>query len=151
VAQLLADLDDIKRWLPDDKLLVTDGSTSSFQVEAYRIVKSQLAGVFTPVTLNEWADPSSTPGIIRSVAGRLIAAYVYREAYSEDIPDIPEYAQALYDEAILLLTQIRTGTLTVVDEDDNPIGDNILDISASDFYPNNSAPGPYFSMEQEFA
>ena len=151
MAQLLADLDDIKRWLPDDKLTVTDGSTSSFQVEAYRIVKSQLAGVFAPVTLNGWADPSTTPAIIRSVAGRLIAAYIYREAYSEDIPDIPEYAQALYDEAIMMLTQIRAGTLTVVDEDDIPIGTNELDMTTSDFYPNDDAPGPFFSMEQEFA
>jgi hypothetical protein len=151
VAQLLADLDDIKRWLPDDKLTVTDGSTSAFQVEAYRIVKSQLAGVFSPVTLNGWADPNTTPGIIRSVAGRLIAAYVYREAYSEDIPDIPEYAQALYNEAVEMLTQIRVGTLTIVDEDDNPIATNELDMTSGDFYPNDDAPGPYFSMTQEFA
>jgi hypothetical protein len=151
VAQLLADLDDVKRWLPDDKLLVTDGSTSSFQVEAYRIVKSQLAGVFTPVELQSWANPDSTPDIIRSAAGRLIAAYVYREAYSEDVPDIPEYAQTLYNEAIALLQGVRSGQITVVDSTDNPIETNMLDMSSDDFWPNNSAPGPYFTVEQEFA
>lgn len=151
MTQLLADLDDIKRWLPDDKLPATDGSTATFQVEAYRIVKSQLAGVFTPVTLSSWADPATTPGIIRSIAGRLIAAYMYREAYSEDVTDVPEYAQLLYDEAIDLMVQIRAGTLTVVDENSEPIASNLLDMSSEDFYPNDDAPGPYFSMSQEFA
>jgi hypothetical protein len=150
MANLLANLDDVKRWLPDDKLQVTDGSTSNFQVEAYRIIKSQLAGVFKPLTLHGWDSPDHTPMIIRSVAGRLVAAYLYREAYSEDIPTIPEYAQTLYNEAMSILDKIKAGTLTVVDDNDNPIEDNQLDMSPGDFYPNNEAPGPFFSMTQEF-
>jgi hypothetical protein len=50
-----------------------------------------------------------------------------------------------------MLTQIRVGTLTIVDEDDNPIATNELDMTSGDFYPNDDAPGPYFSMTQEFA
>ena len=151
MAQLLADLDDIRVWLPEDKLPVTDGTTTRFQVEAYRIIKSQLAGVFTPVTLLSWASPAATPSIIRGVAGRLIAAYLYREAYSEDEPTVPEYAQTLYNEAVAILSAIRAGTMTVVDSSDEPVESNSLDMSSDDFYPNNKTPGPYFSMTTEWA
>jgi Protein of unknown function (DUF1320) len=150
VAVLLASLDDVKVWLPDDKLQVTDGTISNFQVEAYRIIKSQLAGVFTPVTLITWVSPATTPEIIRGVAGRLIAAYLYREAFTEDSPDIPPYAQKLYDEAIAMLGEIRSGAITVVDPDDIPISDNKRDMNSDDFYPNEDAPGPFFTMTQQF-
>lgn len=151
MSQLLASLDDIQTWLPEDKLKITDGSTAGFQVEAFRIVKSQLAGAFTPVTLNSWSSPTTTPPIIRTVASKLIAAFLYREAYSEDIPTVPEYAQALYNEAMAMMVEIRAGTLVVVGDDDEPIETNQLEMSSEDFYPNDSAPGPFFSMTRYFA
>lgn len=151
-SQLLASLEDVKTWLPDDKLKITDGSTADFQVTTYRIIKSQLSGVFTPTILNGWSSPSSTPGIIRDIAGRLIGAYVYREAYSEDSPEIPAYAQGLYNEAMDMLMKIREGNLVVVDDNDIPIGGgNQLDMTEGDFYPDKTAPGPFFTMTKQFS
>ncbi len=149
--QILADLNDINGWLPDDKLIADDVDTAEFQVEARRIIKGQLSGVFTPAILFSWATPATTPDVIRGIAGRLIAAYYYRKRYSEDDPDIPAYAQRLYDEAIMMLTEIRMGTLIVLGPDDVPIADSGLSMSTLDFWPNDSTEGPYFTMDQEFA
>ena len=150
MTQLLASLTEIKTWLPDDKLPVTDGTTGNFQIEVYRLVKSQLSGVFTPTVLSSWDAPDTTPEIIRGIAGRLIAAYVYREAYSEDIAEVPQYAQTLYNEAMAMLVGVRSGTLAVLDDDGNPVSANALDMTQDDFYPNNTAPGPFFSMTKQF-
>lgn len=149
--QILADLNDIGAWLTEDKLEVDEPTTSPFQVEAQRIVRAQLTGVFQPTTIVSWNEPANTPGLIRGIAGRLIAAYLYREAYSEDDTSIPEYAQKLYDEAVGMLLDIRTGALVVTDDTGEPIEENTLNMNATDFYPNDDAPGPYFSMSQEFA
>lgn len=151
MTELLASLSEIRKWLPTDKLNIGGGDTDEEQLEAYRLIKSQLWGVFTPVTLASWVDPVTTPPLIQSIAGRLIAAYVYRKAYSEDVTDVPQYAQTLYDEAVAMLAQIRAGQVTVLDSSGNPIDTNADTMSADDFYPNDSAPGPYFTMEKEWA
>lgn len=151
MAELLASKSDIQKWLPADKISIGDGDTDEFQIEVNRTVKAMLTGVFTPSVLHAWATPGATPAIIRSIAGELIAAYVYRKLYSEDSRTIPAYAQGLYDEAVQKLKDIRAGLLAVLDDNDVPItGDTALFTSA-DFYPNNSAPGPYFTMDREWA
>lgn len=151
MAELLASLSDIQKWLPADKLKVGQGDTDEEQIEAYRLIRAQLSGVFPVVTLASWVSPSTTPDIINSIAGRLIAAYIYRKAYSEDIADVPQYAQTLYDEARDMLIEIRSGNIDVLDDDGNPISGDTSVMSSDDFYPNDSAPGPYFTMEQEWA
>lgn len=144
---MLAALSDIRTHLAEDKLTVTDANTQTFQIEAARIVKSYLSGVFQATTLASWADPDSTPEIIRTIAGELIAAFLYRKRYSEDDTHVPEYAQTLYNEAINMLNEIRTGLMVVIGPDGEPIEDNQLDMSSEDFYPNDTAPGPFFGME----
>ena len=148
--QLLASTADIEAWLESNKVRVTDSNTAKYQIEANRIIKSSLSGVFTPTILFGWSSPENTPGLIRSIASELIAAYLYRELYSEDVPDVPEYAKALYDEAIAKLTAIREGTMIVLDENDEPIGENLLSGSALDFWPNDTTEGPYFKMADKF-
>jgi len=144
---MLAELSDIRTHLAEDKLTVNEANTATFQIEAARIIKSYLSGVFQATTLVTWATPDTTPPIIRSIAGELIAAFLYRKRYSEDDTHVPEYAQTLYNEAITMLNEIRTGQMAVLDEDGNPIGTNQLNMDVTDFYPNNDAPGPFFGME----
>jgi hypothetical protein len=148
---LLASNDDVQTFLGDDKLTATDGNSAREQVEAQRLIVSQLSGVFTSDVLVAWVSPATTPGLIRSIAGRIIAAYLYRNAFINESVETPDYGQFLYNEAIAMLRQIRLGTLTVLDADDNPIAPSGLDLSSSDFWPNNTTDGPAFTMGQVFS
>jgi len=149
MAELLASNRDINRWLPGDKLVATDTNTAEFQIDAWQLIRGQLASSFPTTVLATWTNPTNTPATIRAIAGRLIAAYLYRETYSEDSVAIPAYAQELYNEAIAMLAQIRANTLIVLDGSGNPI-DNELALTAGDFYPNDGAPGPFFTMTDRF-
>jgi|SRR5215831_14961791 len=152
MAELLASNEDVQAWLPVDKFPVTTGNSDKAQVEAQRLIKAFLANVFTPVTLSGWDVPANTPPIIRSIAGRLVAAYLYRESYSEDSTTVPEYAQTLYNEAIEMLGQIRAGTLIVTDASGNPLADELsIAFSAEDFWPNNTTQPPFFAVGDVWA
>lgn len=148
--ELLASLNDVNGWLTEDKLEATGANSAQAQIEAWRLIRGQLASSFTPVTLAGWVDPNSTPDLIRGIAGRLIAAYIYRAVYSEESDTVvPAYAQLLYNEAISMLADIRAGNLTVVDVNGNPIAGG-AGFTNTDFYPNNSTTPPYFTMDQIF-
>lgn len=148
---LFASNDDVQTFLGDDKLTVTDGNSTTEQVEAQRLIVSQLSGVFLSSILVGWTSPSTTPGIIRSIAGRIVAAYLYRNAFINESVTSPEYGQFIYNEAIAMLRQIRLGALIVVDSDDNPIAISGLDMTSGDFWPNNTTDGPVFTMGQVFS
>lgn len=150
MAQILASLTDINGFLPDDKAHLSDGEDGQYQIDASRVIKGNLAGVFTPVTLKGWDAPSNTPALIRGIAGRLIAAKYYSKLYSEDEPDGSTYAQNLYNEAVGMLAQIREGLLLVVDDNQVPIEDNQLSLTDAVFEPNDSTIGPIFSIGMEF-
>jgi hypothetical protein len=138
---------DIQSWLQNDKISVDDALAGKPNIDAARTIKGQLAGVFSPITISSWADPASTPEVIRGIAGRLAAAFIYRKIYSEETGEIPAYAQELYNEDIGMLVDIKTGNLTVTDNSDEPVdvtGGNLLS-----FWPNDSTPA--FTMDQEFA
>src|SRR5215469_12649521 len=146
--ELLASLNDVNGWLTSDKLEATPANSAQPQIEAWRLIRGQLASSFTPVTLASWVDPNSTPDLIRSIAGRLIAAYIYRSTYAaESDTTIPAYAQELYNEAVSMLADIRSGNLTVVDVSGNPITGG-TGFANTDFLPNNTTTPPYFIMDQ---
>lgn len=146
----LSSLEDVNNWLnfSDEKLSLDDVNLSGPQLEAQRLIKSALAGVFDVAIITTWDSPDTTPGIIRNIAGELVAAYVYRDAYSEDNPDVVEYAQQLYNEATEKLKEVRDGTLILVDVDDNVIELSGLQLTSDNFWPNDTTPGPYFTMDQ---
>lgn len=146
----LASLEDVNNWLnfSDEKLSLDDVNLSGPQLEAQRLIKSALAGVFDVAIITTWDSPDTTPGIVRNIAGELVAAYVYRDAYSEDNPDVVEYAQQLYNEATEKLKEVRDGTLILVDVDDNVIELSGLQLTSDNFWPNDTTPGPYFTMDQ---
>lgn len=144
---MFASKTDIQAWLQNDKITVDDANSAKPNIEATRTVKGQLAGIFSPVTISSWATPATTPDIIRGIAGRLAAAYMYRSIYSEEDTSIPEYAQELYNEAISMLQEIRLGSIIVTDATEEPVdttGSTLLG-----FWPNDDS--PVFTMDQEFA
>jgi hypothetical protein len=145
----LASNEDVRSWIPEDKLAFDDPDIKGPQLEAQRLIKAALSGVFTPTVLNSWVDPDDTPALIRNVAGELVAAYLYRDRYAEDDPTLSEYAQQLYNEAYAKITEIRAGTLVVLDDNDEPIADTGLDVGPEDAFPNSQTPGPYFTMEMD--
>lgn len=150
MAEILASLDDINLHLPEDKAVMESGQDDPYQVSVTRIVRGALSGVYTPVTLNSWDSPGDTPGYVREIAGRLIAAIWYAKLYSEDIVDLSEYAQFKYNEAMAMLERVRLGEVVLIDEDDpaSPQGS----LTSDDFWPNDSTtPGPVFTMSQVFS
>ena len=148
--QLLASLSDINAWLPDDKIEANDANTQQFQIEAWRLIRGQLASSFLPTVLVTWTSPTTTPDQIRSIAGKIIAAYLYKKIYSEDSATIPQYAQDIYTQAITDLAMIRSGAITVVDVNDIPIGINQQGLDTTDFWPNDTTDPAYFTMGAKF-
>lgn len=143
-----ASISDIQTWPREDRIDVNDVNSVKPSTEADRLIRAQLAGVFTPTVIASWVDPASTPELIRSIAGRLAAAYLIRNLYSEESNEVPAYATELYVEAVAMLTDIRASRITVVGANGVPITEATTDIS---FWPDDSTDGPYFTMSQNFA
>ena len=137
-----ADLDDINVHLPEDKLEVDEAQYAPLQLDAERIVRGTLAGFIPAATLATWTTPNATPGQVRAIAGRLVAAFQYRKRYSEDSLDDPEYAQNKYNEAMLMLVAITTGAM-ILDGVDISVTTGLGEL---DFFPNAAADGPKFTM-----
>lgn len=144
----LVDDTDVQTHLPIDKLRVEaipDDKAAAYE-DAERIIRGHLAGVFQAATLASWLTPDDTPPEIRAVGGRLAAAKIYRVRYSENSLEDPEYAQALYNEAMSMLMSIIQGDITLTDVDDD-IG---LVFDSSYFEPNNASAPPIFTMDGRF-
>jgi len=144
---MLASREDIQAWLRQDIVPVNDANSQKPNLEALRDIRGQLVGTFAVTVLNSWDSPDNTPEQIRSIAGRLAAAYMYRMFYSERGDEVPPYAQELYNEAIAKIAQIQTGAITVVDDTGTPI--DITGANLLSFWPNDSSPS--FTMDKEFA
>jgi phage gp36-like protein len=143
----LATLDDANLHLPNDKVVVDTAEFDETQLDAERIIRGYLATYYPATTMSLWLDPDSTPGLIRSITGRLIAAFVYRKRYSEDSLDDPEYAQNKYNEAISLLQGIQNGSI-VVEGVEEPTTDRL---TSADFWPNhNTLPDNFFKMSDPY-
>jgi hypothetical protein len=146
-------LDDVNVHLPTDKLELQWPDLVQFDTDAQRIIRGYLAGVYQPATIAAWTDPTITdpsqtgyvPELIRAIAGRFIAAFWYKERYSEDSLDVPAYAQSKYDEAMAMLMGLVTGTLGLVDVTEDPT--NTSNLTADDFLPNANSTGPFFTMD----
>lgn len=149
--QILASIEDVNGFLPD-MVELSDGQDTQFQVDANRLVKSQLAGVYTPAILTGWDAPANTPGTIRSIAGRLVAARYYAIQFSQEATNVPAFAQNLYNEAIAMLVGIRNGSVVVTDDSNNPIstGSN-LELTLADVTPTTASGSPLFTLTNEFA
>lgn len=148
-AEILASLEDINTHLPSDKAKMLDSDDDSLQIDAARYVRSLLAGIYSTTTLQGWNAPANTPELIRGIAGRIIAAKHYATLYSEDVDTVSAYAQSLYDQANQMIDAIRSGSMVVLDSNDNPIPtESGVSLESDDFWPNDITPGPYFAMGQ---
>ena len=130
-------LDDINVHLPKDKLVVLEADDDALQLDVERIIKARLSGTFSPVTLASWTTPGTTPGTIQGIAGRLIAAFVYARAFASESVGLPEYAQWLYDQAMMSLDYIVTGSITLP-EVTTEVGDTGSRFTQDFFWPNDS-------------
>jgi len=147
---VLASLDDINAFLPRDKFSATDGNPEIllFQIDVERMIKGYLSSVFTSATLAGWAAPASTPGYIRSCAGRLIAAFYYAKKVSEDMPDWDgTYPQKLYDQAMAMLEKIREGKVVLIEVPDGEQPGTVFD---SDFFWPREGSVPKFEMDMRW-
>jgi hypothetical protein len=145
----LASLDDINAHLPSIAQ-ITDLVDDQLQLDAERIVKGYLSNVYSAATLAAWAIPTQTPGLIRSIAGRLIAAWFYASKTAGDVAGFPDYSQNKYNEAIALLEQIRSGDIVLTEVvEEAATGERF---TINDFYPNDiEDPAPMFSINDAFA
>jgi hypothetical protein len=144
---MLASLEDINLHLPSTVLQMDSATEDPYQIDAERIIRGYLSNVFSTATLTSWSTPSNTPQLIRSIAGRLIAAWFYASKVGGETPDWNDYSDQKYKEALDMLAQIRTGDLVLEEvTEELTIGDSI---TSADFWPNDLA--PVFSMDQEFA
>lgn len=139
---------DVQIHLPVDKLKIEELPDDLLEAkkDSERIIRGYLAGVFEPATLASWADPSTTPVVIRAIAGRFTAALIYRNRYSEDSLDDPEFAQNKYNEAMDMLMKVINGQIVLEEVDDdvaNPF-DNTW------FEPNNDSDPPKFAMSDRY-
>lgn len=145
---MFASISDIQTWPREDRIDVNSVNSEKAGIDADRLIRAQLAGVFTPIVITSWADPNSTPELIRAIAGRLTAAFLIRNLYSEEGNAVPEYATELYVEGVQMLAGIRSGNLTVVDAAGVPVSNTGNDISS---WPDDTTDGPYFTMAQQFS
>jgi phage gp36-like protein len=135
----LATTEDVNTFLDESKVYVTDADSEPEQIDAERIIRGMLAGFVDPAQMALWKSPNKTPILIRSVAGRLVAAFRYRKLYSEDVNEVSPYAQQLYNEAMDILRQIVNGTLSIVDLESGEVVDIEAGASFTGdmFYPGN--------------
>lgn len=109
----LASLNDVNVHLPDDKLFVEDGSDNKEQLDTVRIVRGELSTTFSAGVLALWDSPENTPEYIRAAAGRLVAALYYARAFSLEELREDNYAQKLYNEAMMMLARVKTGDVVL--------------------------------------
>lgn len=115
----LVDDNDVQVHLPVDKLIVEElpDSVQEVMLDLERVIKGTLSQTYSATTLASWSTPETTPEYIRAIGGRLAAALIYRLRLSQDYPNDSEYAIQKYEEAMMMLEQVRSGAVTLdVDE-----------------------------------
>lgn len=148
---MLADISDVLTYLPTDRIPTNSSDIAGYQLSTERIIKGYLVGIFTASTMAAWTTPDTTPQIIREVAARMIAGYRYRDRTSEETPGAIEelsYGQRLYNEAMAMLNDVRSGQLDVIGVD----GSTVIDTSSTSEiagFPDNTTT-PTFTMGATF-
>ena len=139
-----AALSDVNKHLPDDKAQASDADITDLSIEADRLVRTRIASVVELDTVALWVDPDSTPEIIKTISGLLIAAMFYAKLVAEDEADGSAFAQGLYDQAMALLMDIRNGDAIIIGVDGIEVETDIL--SGTSFWPNATTQEPFFKV-----
>lgn len=131
--EILASLNDVNAHFDGDVIEADFNNTQLVQISVARMVRGYLSRAIDNATLLSWNDPSTTPDIIREIAGMLIAAQVYFNKAARSSLEIEDnnFAQRLYDRAIAMLNEIINGTIDIpgVTEDSTET------MSVLDFFP----------------
>jgi hypothetical protein len=151
---MYAETTDVNRWLDGDVLQVTSGDYVSEEDSAERIIRGYLTGKVDGATMNGWTTPSSTPEMIREIAGQLVAAFRYRKMYSEDSGAVDtSYGQLLYNEAMMKLNSVVQGDVDLVGVDPTLVTAE-HELTQGNFYPDDTTQGTTqdrrFSWDFEF-
>lgn len=143
----IIDDDDVQIHLPVDKVKLDDVPDSVVQavLDAERVIKGRLSGIYAPLTLAAWATPQTTPEYIRGIGGRLAAALLYAVRFSHVSTDSTAYAQSLYNEAMNMLELVATGAVTLPEVTE--VVDTGAHLSTSHF---TALPEPKFTMDAEY-
>lgn len=149
-----AEITDVNRWLDGDTLAVTSSDYISEEDSAERIIRGALTGKIDGPTMNGWTDPTTTPEMIREIAGQLVAGFRYRKMMSEDATRVSDgYGQLLYDEAMMKLNGVINGSIDLADVDPSLINSE-GELSVANFYPDDTTQGTTqdrrFSWDFEF-
>lgn len=142
------DDEDVQIHLPVDKLAIEGIPDDLVAAKEYgaRIVRAYLSPVLEATTIAAWTDPATTPELIRLINGLLTASKIYRDRYSEDSLDDPEFAQQKYNEAMQYLRDLVAGNITL-----DGITDTTSQIDDTWFQPNDgSTDQPKFTMSSRF-
>jgi len=149
---------DINVHLPKDKLGVLNADDDALQLDVERIIKAKLSGTFSPATLASWTvpgdafPPATVPHVIQEVAGKLVAAFVYARTFSSEVAGLPEYAQWLYDQAMMTLEEIILGEI-VIPPEELPGGETVdtgSRLTRDMFWPNADTGGDRFTRQDQF-
>lgn len=148
----LSNASDVNVWLDGTNVFVTDADDNGEQDQVDAMIRAHLGNVIPASVTDTWnmTTPASVPPIIRSIAGRLVAAIRYGKLTSENEQGVSPYAQRLWNLAVAELNGIVEGRITIP-EVDEALVDLGSHIGAINFYPNDSLlTGPKFGMDSEF-
>ena len=133
---------DANVFLDGTTLLAVDGQIDDENSDAEALIRAYLTNRVPDTVIATWAmTPSITvPELVRDIAGRFVAAFLYRRNISGNDSAVDPYANQLYMEAQSLLEGIIDGTL-VIPEVPPEILLNTNHLSEAMFYPNNTTIG----------
>ncbi len=130
--ELMASIDDINANLDGSVIRATPSNTALVQIDVARVVRAYLSSVISLVTLESWSTPAATPDIIRTIAGKFIAAQLWANLASRSVTGVDNRAQTLYNEAMTLLNMIINGQIVI---DDVTLVEDEGSITGFDFFP----------------
>lgn len=114
----LIDVDDVQPWLEPTKLRLDNDDKLLEEPFQSELVKSRLASCDIDVTA--WIDVDTTPVLIKSIIGMLVAAQRYNTYYAETEEGGNPYANKLDERSMLLLEGICSGSIDLLDVTDDP-------------------------------
>jgi hypothetical protein len=147
---------EVQGWLDGAKITISTLDADLLaNLEAETL--SRLASVYNT---SGWTDSTNTPKIIRTVISKYYASWLIDRFYSENTPNLSEYAKRLCDNADMVMNGIIEGQIVVQDGTGSTV---VPETSRGpSFYPTDASSsqepttddmslgGPYFSLGRSF-
>ena len=122
---------DVQTWLEGTKLTLTDVDTGLEQYATDKV----MGRLSQRYTITGWVDHLTTPPIVINLISMLVAAAIYRRAYSEDLTaDDNTWAVWLEKSALATLNDLSSGVLDIIGVPDDSLG-----VSGPVFYPTDAS------------